>query len=154
MNILFVCLGNICRSPMAEGLFLYHLKKLGVHEQFYVDSCGTGDWHRGQLADKRMLDTASKQGIQLTHKARQLCKEDLDKFDYVLVMDHQNFSDILLSYPAYSHKVKLLTDLSTSQQGHIIPDPYYGSQNDFDNVFELLNQVTLEVAHHIIKKHL
>jgi protein-tyrosine phosphatase len=139
---------------MAEGLFVHHLEKLNVLDKFQVDSCGTGNWHCGETADKRMLDTASKNGITLTHRARQLQAEDLEKFDYLLVMDHQNAKDVITLYPSYAHKVKLITALSEAYQNQIIPDPYYGSDREFDNVYELLNQVTLQVAHHIIQKHL
>ncbi len=154
MNVLFICLGNICRSPMAEGLFLHHLKQLNVSEQFLVDSCGTGGWHSGEMADERMLRTASGNGITLTHRARQLRPEDLDVFDYLLVMDHQNLKDVLSLYPDQAHKVKLITDLSPAHKNQVIPDPYFGTMKGFEEVYELLNQVTLQVAHHIIKKHL
>ena len=139
---------------MAEGLFLYHLRNLSVLEKFEVDSCGTGGWHSGETADRRMLKTAEKNGITLTHRARQLKKTDMDTFDYILVMDHQNLRDVLSLYPDHAHKVKLLTEFSTHHKNQIIPDPYFGSDGDFDDVYELLNQVTLQVAHHLVQKHL
>jgi protein-tyrosine phosphatase len=154
MKVLFICLGNICRSPMAEGLFLSHIGKLSVSERFVVDSCGTGNWHEGELADKRMLKTASGKGIILTHKARQLRKEDPDTFDYLLVMDRQNQRDVLSLYPESADKIKLLTDFSHEHANMEIPDPYYGSSKDFEDVYELLNKVTLQLAHNLIKKHL
>lgn len=154
MKVLFICLGNICRSPMAEGLFLHHIGKLGISERFTVDSCGTGNWHEGELADKRMLKTAAENGIILTHRARQLRKEDPDTFDYLFVMDRQNLRDVLALYPESAHKIKLVTDLSQAHLNSEIPDPYYGTNKDFENVYELLNQVTLQLAHHLIKKHL
>ena len=154
MKVLFICLGNICRSPMAEGLFLHHLEQLNVSQKFRVDSCGTGGWHSGELADSRMLKTALENGIKLTHRARQLRLEDIHDFDYLLVMDRRNLEDVRAMFPEHAGKIKMITDLSPAYKNQEIPDPYFDNIKKFDEVFELLNQVTLQVAHHIIKKHL
>lgn len=153
MKVLFVCLGNICRSPMAEGLFLHHIKQMGVLEHFTIDSCGTGGWHTGELADERMRKTAGSRGIDLVHKARKLKAEDFEAFDHILVMDHQNLEDVLSAGPQHKNKVSLLTELSESYKARIIPDPYYGSIQDFEDVYDLLDKVTKEVASNIIHKN-
>jgi protein-tyrosine phosphatase len=146
MKLLFVCLGNICRSPMAEGLMAHHLERLGLNNHIEVDSCGTGDWHAGELADPRMRSTALKNGIELTHRARQITLQDFDVFDHILVMDHQNLSDVVALNPSMSHKVKLMADWHPEHQNKIVPDPYFGDQKGFDDVFHLLNEITEHIA--------
>ncbi len=153
MKILFICLGNICRSPMAEGLFRHHITQLGLDSKITVDSCGTGAWHKGELPDKRMRDTAEKNGIILTHKARQLHINDFNEFDFLLVMDKSNYEDVLKVNKNKADKIKLMSDLSTSYKGKIIPDPYFGEMSDFESVFELLNNISEEIAKNIHQQY-
>ena len=94
-KILFVCLGNICRSPAAHGTMLQIIKDKKLTEQIEVDSCGTGSYHIGSLPDKRMIQAASQRGIELNHKARRLCKEDFNKFDLIVTMDNRNYGKVL-----------------------------------------------------------
>lgn len=149
MKVLFVCLGNICRSPLAEGLFLHHVKTRGLEDRIQADSCGTGNWHAGELADPRMRKTASMRGIELTHRARQLRDSDFEEFDYILVMDHQNKQDVLNRTSDHAHKVRLISDFHQSYNGMIVPDPYFGDQKDFDEVFDMLNSITENLVHFI-----
>lgn len=149
MKVLFVCLGNICRSPLAEGLFLHHVNNFGLNGLVEADSCGTGNWHEGELADPRMRKTAEKNGILLTHRARQIQLEDFDCFDLILVMDHQNHSDVVKLNPEYAYKVKLVSEFHESYAGQIIPDPYFGGQEGFDQVFTLLDHITKELVIYI-----
>jgi len=153
IKVLFVCLGNICRSPVAEILFEHHLKLLGKASFFYLDSCGTGGWHQGELADKRMRQTAEANGLSITHRARQILEEDFSKFDYILSMDDQNMRDLLTMNEAGSKKIFLLSDLSEDYISQNIPDPYFGDMKGFENVFTLLNKVTSQVANTILYKH-
>lgn len=148
MKILFICLGNICRSPLAEELFRVHIRNAGLEDVFTIDSCGTGSWHTGQLPDPRTRKNAEKNGIILTHRARQISKDDFLFFDHLLVMDEMNLNDVTEMHPAFAHKVSLLTDFSTSCRGEPVPDPYTGNEDDFENVFRMLNQVCSELARH------
>tara|TARA_B100001113_G_scaffold310215_1_gene273299 strand:+ start:344 stop:817 length:474 start_codon:yes stop_codon:yes gene_type:complete len=142
-KILFVCLGNICRSPAAEGIFKQKIKDRDLEKLFYVDSAGTGGWHVGNLADPRMRETASSRGIELTSRSRQLIENDLYEFDHILVMDKDNLHAVksLIQDPLNSVNSKIKLILSYSNQSHLdeVPDPYYGGQNGFDKVLDLLD---------------
>ena len=142
-KILFVCLGNICRSPAAEGIFNQKIKERDLENFFVVDSAGTGSWHVGNLPDQRMRTTALSRGIPLTSRARQIEENDLYEFDHILVMDKDNLhavksltqdkDDLLNS------KIKLILSYSKESQLDEVPDPYYGGQNGFEKVLDLLD---------------
>ena len=153
IKVLFVCLGNICRSPAAEILFEHHLKQLGRESFFYLDSCGTGGWHQGEKADKRMRQTVEANGLAITHRARQILEDDFSNFDYILAMDDQNLKDLIAMNEAARKKIFLLSDLSEDYISQNIPDPYFGDMKGFENVFNLLNKVTSQVANTILHKH-
>ena len=142
-KILFVCLGNICRSPAAEGIFKKKIKDRGLDSLFFVDSAGTGGWHVGNLADPRMREKASSRGIELTSRSRQIDENDLDKFDHILVMDKDNLhavkSLIQDQLNPVNYKIKLILSYSKDSQLDEVPDPYYGGQNGFDKVLDLLD---------------
>jgi len=142
-KILFVCLGNICRSPAAEGIFNKKIKDRHLENLFFVDSAGTGGWHVGNLADPRMRETASSRGIELTSRSRQLNKNDLYEFDHILVMDKDNLhavkSLIKDDFNPVNSKIKLILSYSKESQLDEVPDPYYGGQNGFENVINLLD---------------
>ena len=142
-KILFVCLGNICRSPAAEGVFNQKIKERDLENFFVIDSAGTGGWHVGNLPDKRMRTTALSRGIELTSRARQIEENDLDKFDLILVMDKDNLDAVKSltkdqNNPVNS-KIKLILSYSKNFQLDEVPDPYYGGQNGFDKVIDLLD---------------
>ena len=141
-RILFVCLGNICRSPAAEGVFLGLLKKKDLQDQFYVDSAGTGAWHVGNKADARMSQAAQKRGISLESFARQIKLEDLYSFDFILTMDNENLA-VIQSLAHESNKklnviIRPLLSYSSRTNLSEVPDPYYGGQNGFEKVLDLL----------------
>ena len=148
-KILFVCLGNICRSPAAEGVFLDLIIKKNLQAKFEVDSAGTGDWHIGELPDKRMRSAALSRGIELTSRARQFKKDDFDKFDLVIVMDDSNFKNVcsLASNELHKSKVRKFTDFSTSGDG-IVPDPYFGGDEGFEEVLDLVEVCSLGLLEH------
>ena len=142
-KILFVCLGNICRSPAAEGIFKQKIKDRGLEKLFFVDSAGTGGWHVGNLADPRMRETALARGIELTSRSRQIEENDLYEFDNILVMDKDNLHAVKSLIKDQLHpvksKIKLILNYSKESQLDEVPDPYYGGQNGFDNVLDLLD---------------
>jgi protein-tyrosine phosphatase len=141
-KILFVCLGNICRSPLAEGIFQHICEKRGLKSQYSVDSAGTGDWHIGQPPDKRAIAAAKRQGIILTSRCRQFQSADYQAFDYILAMDRNNYSDLMAHCPPqYQSKIKLMRDYDFADaKNSDVPDPYHGGPEDFDAVFTILDR--------------
>jgi len=153
VNLLFVCLGNICRSPLAESLFKFNLEKKGKLAFFKIDSCGTSNWHQGEKADHRTLKNAKENGVYITHLAKQITQNDVNQFDYLFVMDNENYKNVLQMFPESEKKLFLLTHFSKIKHNQIIPDPYFGTENDFQDVLNLLNIVTNELADFLIEKH-
>ncbi len=141
-RILFVCLGNICRSPAAEGVFLHLLKMKGLLDAFYVDSAGTGAWHVGKRADRRMRLAAKNRGFDLPSIARQITKDDLLSFDLIMTMDGDNFQDVksLLLEANIESPVEIKPILQFARHHNIkdVPDPYYGGDDGFEEVLDLL----------------
>ncbi len=143
-KILMVCLGNICRSPLAEGIMRSKLS-----EDFTVDSAGTGGWHAGELPDKRSIATAKNRGLDITNqRARQFKRSDFDTFDHIFVMDNSNYKDVLALAPneEAKSKVKLILNEIFPNENVDVPDPYYGGQEGFENVFDMLDQACEEIA--------
>ncbi len=143
-KILMVCLGNICRSPLAEGILRSKLS-----EDFIVDSAGTGGWHAGELPDKRSIATAKNRGLDITNqRARQFKRSDFDTFDHIFVMDNSNYKDVLALAPneEAKSKVKLILNEIFPNENVDVPDPYYGGQDGFENVFDILDQACEEIA--------
>ena len=142
-KILFVCLGNICRSPAAEGIFKQKIKDRDLEKNFVVDSAGTGGWHVGNLADPRMRQTALSRGIELTSRSRKIEEGDLYEFDHILVMDKDNLDAVKSLIKDHKNpiisKIKLILSYSKNFQLDEVPDPYYGGQNGFDKVIDLLD---------------
>ncbi len=141
-RILFVCLGNICRSPAAEAILLHKLQKMQLIDQFDVDSAGTGNWHVGKLADSRMREAALNRGISIQSRGRQICFDDFSKFDLILTMDNDNLKQVqsINKELGVSSKAKIKPLLSYSIQTDLVevPDPYYGGDKGFDQVLDLL----------------
>ncbi|WP_254945709.1 low molecular weight protein-tyrosine-phosphatase [Cyanobium sp. AMD-g] len=138
-SLLFVCLGNICRSPAAEGVFLHLIALQGLEGVFRVDSAGTGDWHVGRPADARMRDAAARRGIALPSRARQITADDLGRFDHVLTMDRQNLTAVRgLAGPGASAQITPITRYCSRHSIEEVPDPYYGGEEGFDRVLDLL----------------
>ena len=142
MKLLFVCLGNICRSPAAEGVFLHLLNERGLNDRFLVDSAGTGGWHVGNPADRRMQAAASRRGIELPSRARQINLDDLSTFDLVLTMDDDNLMAVqALAKEAGSRataSIKPMLSYARNFSETEVPDPYYGGDTGFEHVLDLL----------------
>ncbi|MCB1757802.1 MAG: low molecular weight phosphotyrosine protein phosphatase [Gammaproteobacteria bacterium] len=136
-TVLFICMGNICRSPAAEAVFLDKIAKRGVVDRFRVDSAGTGGWHAGNPADPRSSQEGARRGYTLTSRARQIRAEDAEDFDLLICMDEANRDDLLqLGMPA--EKVRLLLDWHPDAGLHEVPDPYYGGQQGFVRMYDLI----------------
>lgn len=134
MKILMVCLGNICRSPLAEGIL--HSK---LNDKHRVDSAGTGNWHVGQCPDRRSIAVAKKYGIDISsQRARQFKSTDFDEFDLIFAMDSSNYKDLIHLAPTQEDRNKVQLILGNAD----VPDPYYGSDFGFENVFQLLDEAT------------
>ena len=143
MKILMVCLGNICRSPMADGLMR---KKVREHKlDVYVDSAGTANYHVGGAPDTRMTETAKRKGVDISGlQARQFVVSDFDNFNLIYVMDHSNYDNVvrLPRNETDRNKEQLILELLPNQIEIEVPDPYYGGQEGFEHVFDLLDQST------------
>jgi protein-tyrosine phosphatase len=138
--VCFVCLGNICRSPTAEGVFLALVKETGLGKKISVDSAGTSGWHVGEEADRRSFATARERGVHLPSRSRQLVVEDFELFDYLLAMDQENLENMQALAPDAQARarVHLFRDFDQqSSKGSEVPDPYYGGPRGFDDVFDM-----------------
>lgn len=140
-KLCFVCLGNICRSPTAEGLFIHKVREAGLENYFFIDSAGTAAYHVGEGANSKSQATANKHGVQLPSRARKFEYADLEEFDLILAMDFQNFTDILEMdrKEKYKEKISLMRNFDPVESGNV-PDPYYGGLQGFENVFQILNR--------------
>lgn len=139
-KILFVCLGNICRSPAAEGIFRRMVEKQGLADRFVIDSAGTYGGHAGELPDSRMRAAASRRGYELTHRSRKLTEDDFRLFDMVIVMDDSNYERASRTAPDMESVAKLhrMTDFARKHVWDHIPDPYYEGAEGFELVLDLL----------------
>ncbi len=154
-KILFVCLGNICRSPLAEGIFNFIIKKKGFTNQFFSESCGTGSWHAGELPDPRMRDVAKKNQINLISRSRQFKQEDFENFDIIIAMDRQNKNDLknLAETFQEENKIKLMRDFEKNNINPDVPDPYYGGNDGFQNVFNIVYECTENLIDYLRKNN-
>ena len=140
-SVLFVCLGNICRSPLAEGVFRHLAAEAGLASRFVVDSAGTGAWHTGERPDPRSVQVASDHGVSLQGTARQITAEDLRSFNVVLAMDRDNLAALedLASTTGGTARIRLLRDFDPDASGDEVPDPYYGGPHGFEKVYRMVH---------------
>ena len=150
LKILFVCLGNICRSPTAEGVFRRYVEEAGLQDLIIADSAGTGDYHIGEPPDPRARAAAAQRGYDLTAlRARQVSREDFAEFDYVLAMDQENMRALERACPPqHAHKVKLFTEFC-SKGACAVPDPYAGGAQGFEVVLDLVEDSAQGLLRHV-----
>lgn len=152
-KVLFVCLGNICRSPSAEAVFKSLIENRNVAEDFVVDSAGTSAWHAGEPADRRMQKHAWKRGYNLTSVSRPVIPEkDFEAFDYIVAMDRENLEELkrMAPHPRYLKKLHLITDFNRRFHYDGVPDPYYGDDESFELVLDLLEDASEGLLNHIL----
>ena len=154
--ILMVCMGNICRSPTAHGVMRHLVQARGWGGWLRVDSCGTHAYHVGEAPDRRSQKHALQRGYDLSDlRARQLVREDFEHFDLVLVMDHENMARAhALCPPTQRHKLHRLTEFCREMRSATVPDPYYGGDQGFEHVLDLIEDACQGVLAHVHKEHL
>jgi protein-tyrosine phosphatase len=148
IKVLFVCLGNICRSPLAEAIFNHKVRERNLQTLLSADSCGTSDYHIGELPDERTIQCAKNYGINLNHRGRQLNRLDFKHFDYLLVMDRSNYDNVrqIMKQHGMQHdRIFMLRELSGFAGKLEVPDPYYGGENDFQEVYRILDEAIDEL---------
>lgn len=154
VGVLFVCTGNICRSPTAEGVFRARARDAGLLDRLQVDSAGTHDYHVGEPPDRRAIAHAARRGIDIAGlRARQLRREDFARFDYVLAMDRGHRKLLLRAAGEQVARVRLYLDFAPGLAGRDVPDPYYGEAEDFEHVLDLVEPATAGLIEHIRRRH-
>ncbi|XP_057781944.1 uncharacterized protein LOC131000183 [Salvia miltiorrhiza] len=159
-SVLFVCLGNICRSPAAEGVFAHLVKQRNLDSRFHIDSAGTINYHEGNQADPRMIAAAKKRGIEITSISRPIRPSDFRDFDLILAMDRQNKEDILAAFERWKNretfpgdaakKVQLMCSYCKRHNETEVPDPYYGGQQGFEKVLDILEDACASLLENIL----
>lgn len=152
-KVLFVCMGNICRSPTAEGVFRHLVSAQGVADRFSIDSAGTHDYHIGESPDKRTMQVARQRGYDLSAlRGRQVSVHDFEEFDHLLAMDKANLANLQrLCPPQYAHKVRLFLEYGQSTVREV-PDPYYGGPQGFEDVLDLVEDAARGLLETLLQK--
>ena len=153
-RLLFICLGNICRSPMAEGMFRHVANEEGVGPLFKIDSAGMGDWHKGEAPDARAQGAALDRGVDISGQAsRKVELEDFDDFDLVLAMDASNISDLLAIAPHEArHKIRRFLEYAPHMGVEDVPDPYYGGPEGFGHALDLIEAAARGLLADVLKE--
>lgn len=156
IRIQFVCLGNICRSPLAEVVFRDRVREAGLADHFEIASSGTGKWHVGQSADQRMRETAQEHGLSLDdHTASQFGADDLAAYDHIFVMDKDNLNDVLFldEEERYNGKVRLFREFDPEPGDFQVPDPYYGGDDGFETVYNIVDRTARVLLERLIDEY-
>jgi protein-tyrosine phosphatase len=155
IHVLMVCMGNICRSPLAHGLFEELVQKEGLSDLIVVDSAGTHAYHVGESPDPRSQQTAQRHGIDLSHqRARRVAQPDFEKFDYILAMDRDNYGILISSAPSeHQDKIRLFLEFAPQRSESEVPDPYYGGPDGFEHVYDLVRDAASGLLQEIRRRH-
>ncbi|MEY3011714.1 MAG: hypothetical protein RIT45_449 [Pseudomonadota bacterium] len=155
IRVCFVCLGNICRSPQAEGLFIARIAEHGLSEHFAIDSAATSAYHIGERPDARTLATSRRHGVELPSRGRQFVASDFARFDYVVAMDQSNAANLLKIAPdaAAAAKISLLRSWDPDADGDEVPDPYYGGEDGFERVFAICDAGARGLLDALVRRH-
>jgi len=148
-KVLFVCLGNICRSPLAEALFIHHVKTTGLEQMFMADSCGTAAYHIGSQPDSRSMANAKENGLLYSHQSRQISDNDFTDFDLIIAMDISNKQNLKMINRGGNSTIVLMRDYDRGFEGTDVPDPYYSGDQGFQEVFEILDRSTKNLLNKI-----
>ena len=155
INVLFVCLGNICRSPLAEGLLREKVRAAGLEDRFRIESAGTGDWHVGEGPDDRMQAAARRNGLDISAQcAQQFVAKHFEEFDHIFVMDKSNLHDVLFldEQDRYDGKVRLFREFDPQPGDYQVPDPYSGGRQGFENVFAIADRTTAKILDRLVEE--
>jgi protein-tyrosine phosphatase len=155
VSVLFVCLGNICRSPLGEGVLAHHLDEADLSDRVRVDSAGTGAWHQGEPPDPRSTAVAMRNGISLRGRARRVRAEDFHEFDYIFAMDDSNLRDLrhVESQADGGALLTLFREFDPHRDGDLdVPDPYYGGVDGFDLMFEMIDRTCAAFIEHLVSE--
>jgi protein-tyrosine phosphatase len=153
VGVLFVCLGNICRSPLAEAVFRTEVERAGLGDRFEIDSAGTSDYHLGDSPDPRTVRTAAARGVRVAHAARQVAVSDFARFDYILAMDGANLrrvKGLAARADGDAHVALVRAFDPTAEEGAEVPDPYFGGEHGFDDVQDLVERACRGLLEHIL----
>lgn len=156
IKVLFVCLGNICRSPTAEAVFRHQVEAADLNQRIHIDSAGTGDWHIGKAPDPRTIDEAAKRNYDLTAlRARQVSSVDFAEYDYVIAMDKENLKNLNAMKPTdYQGHLGLFLPFAVAVEDEEVPDPYYGGPEGFTLVLDMVEKASKGLLTHITENHL